>query len=266
MARLRLTILGCGSSGGVPRLGGRWGACDPANPKNRRRRCSLLVERFDGADAPTRVLVDAGPDMRAQLLDADVDVLDAVLFTHDHADHCHGMDDLRQIVFNRRAVLPCWMNDATAETLERRFSYVFTAPEGSLYPPILALNRIDGPVTVDGPGGPIVAQPFSVPHGRIDALGFRFGPAAYLPDVSAMSEEAWAAVQGLDCWIVDALRYEPHMTHSHLSQTLEWIERAAPRRAVITNMHIDLDYDRVAAETPDHVIPAHDGLSLTFEI
>jgi phosphoribosyl 1,2-cyclic phosphate phosphodiesterase len=158
------------------------------------------------------------------------------------------------------------MNDATAETLERRFSYVFTAPEGSLYPPILALNRIDGPVTVDGPGGPIVAQPFSVPHGRIDALGFRFGPAAYLPDVSAMSEEAWAAVQGLDCWIVDALRYEPHMTHSHLSQTLEWIERAAPRRAVITNMHIDLDYDRVAAETPDHVIPAHDGLSLTFEI
>lgn len=266
MATLKVTILGCGSSGGVPRLGGRWGACDPGNPRNRRRRCSILVERFDGGDRPTRVLVDAGPDMRAQLLDAEVDLLDGVLFTHDHADHCHGMDDLRQIVFNRRSVLPCWMDDATAAVLTQRFAYVFEAPAGSLYPPILDRRRIDGPVTVDGPGGPVEALAFSVDHGRTQALGFRFGPVAYLPDVSAMTEAAWTAVRGLDCWIVDALRYEPHVSHSHLAQTLDWIETAAPRRAVITNMHIDLDHDRVARETPDHVTPAHDGMTLTFEV
>ncbi|SDZ73605.1 MBL fold metallo-hydrolase [Rubrimonas cliftonensis] len=270
MAELRVTILGCGSSGGVPRLGGRWGACDPTNPKNRRRRCSILVERFAEAAAegaePTRVLVDAGPDMRAQLLDAGVGRLDGVLFTHDHADHCHGLDDLRQIVFNRRAILPCWAPPASAEILLTRFGYVFESPPGSLYPPILAMNLIEGPICVDGPGGALEVLPFATPHGAIEALGFRFGPVAYLPDASAMSEAAWAAVQGLDCWIVDALRYEPHSSHSHLAQTLDWIERAAPRRAVITNMHIDLDHDRVAAETPAHVAPAHDGMTLAFAL
>jgi len=265
MAELRVTILGCGSSGGVPRLGGRWGACDPTNPKNRRRRCAILVERVT-AQGATRVLVDAGPDMREQLLSAEVGDLDAVLFTHEHADHVHGIDDLRQIVFNRRARLPVWAPPAAAEVLRARFAYVFEAPPGSLYPPILDLGVIDGPVTIDGAGGPLTALPFATPHGSIEALGFRFGPVAYLPDVSAMSEAAWAAVQGLECWIVDALRYEPHMTHSHLVQTLDWIARAKPARAVITNMHIDLDHDRVAAETPGHVDPAHDGMTLTFRV
>ena len=266
MAELRVTILGCGSSGGVPRLGGRWGACDPDNPKNRRRRCSILVERIEG-DAATRVLVDAGPDMRAQLLDADVAVLDGVLFTHAHADHVHGADDLRQIVFNRRERLPVWADAPTAESLLDRFAYLFAQPENSLYPPILDFRPLDGPVTVEGRGGPVEALPFRVPHGPYtEALGFRFGPVAYLPDVSAMTDEAWEAVRGLDCWIVDALRYEPHLTHSHLSQTLDWIERAAPARAVITNMHIDLDHDRVAAETPAHVMPAHDGMTLRFPL
>ena len=266
MAELRVTILGCGSSGGVPRLGGRWGACDPGNPLNRRRRCALLVERIEGGHA-TQVLIDAGPDMRAQLLDAEVETLDGVLFTHDHADHVHGIDDLRQIVFNRRARLPVWASPATAETLRRRFGYVFDQPEDSLYPPILDLRLIDGPLTVHGPGGPIEARPFAVPHGPgMEALGFRIGPVAYLPDVSAMSPEAWEAVRGLDCWIVDALRYEPHLTHSHLSQTLDWIDRAAPRRAIITNMHIDLDHARVEAETPPHVSPAHDGMRLSFAL
>ena len=265
MARLRVTILGCGSSGGVPRLGGRWGACDPTEPRNRRRRCSILVELGDG-DAVTRVLVDAGPDMREQLLGAGVGVLDAVLFTHEHADHVHGIDDLRQVVFNRRGRLPVWAPPATAEALRARFAYVFVQPPGSLYPPILDMNLIEGPFAVEGPGGALPVTPFATPHGRIDALGFRFGPVAYLPDVSAMSPAAWAAVQGLDCWIVDALRYEPHETHSHLSQTLDWIAQAAPRRAVITNMHIDLDYARVMAETPEHVFPAHDGLTLDFEL
>jgi phosphoribosyl 1,2-cyclic phosphate phosphodiesterase len=266
MAELRVTILGCGSSGGVPRIGGRWGACDPTNPKNRRRRCSILVERLDG-DGATRVLVDAGPDMRAQLLDAGVATLDAVLFTHEHADHVHGIDDLRQVVFNRRSRLPVWAPDFAAAALRARFDYVFEQPPGSLYPPILDLHEIEGPVTVTGAGGPVTAAPFRVPHGPdAVALGFRFGPVAYLPDVSDMSEEAWAAVEGLDCWIVDALRYEPHLTHAHLDKTLAWIARAAPRRAVITNMHIDLDHDRVADETPDHVAPAHDGMVLSFAV
>jgi phosphoribosyl 1,2-cyclic phosphate phosphodiesterase len=263
MAELRVTILGCGSSGGVPRIGGRWGACDPSNPKNRRSRCSILVERIEGADR-TQVLVDAGPDMRAQLLDAGVDTLDGVLFTHEHADHVHGIDDLRQVVFNRRARLPVWAAPRAAAALADRFAYVFQSPPGSLYPPILDLHVIDGPIAVRGEGGVVSAIPFATPHGDIEALGFRFGPVAYLPDVSAMSEAAWEALHGVECWIVDALRYEPHMTHSHLAQTLEWIERLAPARAVITNMHIDLDHDRVAAETPDNVSPAHDGMVLRF--
>lgn len=265
-ARLRVTILGCGSSGGVPRLGGRWGACDPSNPKNRRRRCALLVERFGDGPEPTRVLVDAGPDMREQLLDAGVATLDAVLFTHEHADHIHGIDDLRQVVFNRRARLPVWAPPGTARALRVRFAYVFAAPEGSLYPPILDLHEIDGDVVIDGAGGPLVARPFAVPHGSIDALGFRFGPLAYLPDVAAMSDAAWEAVTGAACWIVDALRYEPHYTHSHLSQTLAWIERARVGRGVITNMHIDLDYATVEAETPPHVTPAFDGMVLEFDV
>lgn len=265
MAELRVTVLGCGSSGGVPRLGGRWGACDPANPKNRRRRCSILVERIE-AGGVTQVLVDAGPDLREQLLEAQVSRLDGVLFTHEHADHVHGIDDLRQIVFNRRARLPVWACAATARTLAARFSYVFEQEPGSLYEPILDMRLIEGPVTVEGAGGPITARPFRVPHGPgYSALGFRIGPVAYLPDVSEMSEEAWEVVTGAECWIVDALRYEPHYTHSHLAQTLEWIERARVARAVITNMHIDLDHDRVAAETPGNVTPAHDGMVLRFE-
>lgn len=265
MAELRFRILGCGSSGGVPRLGGHWGDCDPKNPRNRRTRCSLLVERRTRGGV-TRVLIDTSPDMRQQLLDAGVGALDAVVFTHGHADHTHGIDDLRQIVFNTKARLPVWADADTSEGLLSRFGYAFVQPAGSPYPPILDLNTISGPVTVDGPGGKIVLRPFVVNHGTIDALGFRVGDVAYLPDVAAMNDAAWAMVQGLDCWIVDALRRTPHPTHSHLDQTLEWIARAAPRRAVLTNMHIDLDHDEVAAETPEHITPAHDGLTLTYEV
>lgn len=267
--RLRITILGCGSSGGVPRIGGHWGACDPDNPKNRRRRCSILVERFAGADKTdgvTRVLIDASPDLREQLLSARIAKLDAVLFTHEHADHVHGLDDLRVVVFNRRERLPVWATADTAEILMARFGYAFVQPKGSLYPPILEMNLIEGPVSVDGAGGVIDAAPFTVEHGRIEALGFNFGPVAYSPDISGMTEEAWTAVSGLDCWIVDALRYDPHPSHANLEQSLAWIKQAAPKNAVVTNMHIDLDHDRVAAETPDNVTPAHDGMVLEFPL
>lgn len=263
--RLRVTILGCGSSGGVPRLGGQWGDCDPDEPRNRRTRCSILIERA-GPDNVTRVLVDTSPDMRAQLLDAGVGTLDAVAFTHSHADHTHGIDDLRMVVFNRGARLPVWADADTSEALTARFAYAFVQPIGSSYKPILDLNGIDGPFTVDGAGGPIRLEPVRVRHGGIDALGFRFHGIAYLPDVSEIPAEAWPVFEGLDCWILDALRRKPHPTHAHLARSLEWIARAAPARAVLTNMHNDLDYRTVADETPESVVPAHDGMVLDFRL
>lgn len=265
MAEMRVTILGCGSSGGVPRLGGHWGACDPNNPKNARRRCSALIERITDAGT-TSVLIDTSPDMRSQLLDAGIGRLDAVLYTHAHADHVHGLDDLRMLVINMRARLPVWADAPTRAALMERFGYAFVQPEGSMYPPILEMNDIRGDVTIEGAGGPLTFAPFTVPHGGMDALGFRVNDVAYLPDVASIPDTVWPQLDGLACWIVDALRRDPHPTHSHLSQTLEWITRAAPATAVLTNMHNDLDYDAVAAETPSHIQPAYDGLTLSYPL
>lgn len=265
MAELKVTILGCGSSGGVPRLGGHWGNCDPENPKNHRRRCSALVERIEGGKV-TRVLIDTTPDLRSQLLDADIGLLDGVVYTHMHADHIHGIDDLRMVVFNRKQRLSVWADPVTAAELEQRFAYVFTQPKGSNYPPILELNHLNGPVEVAGEGGVLRFEPFPVEHGSITAYGYRIGPVAYLPDVSEMTPEAWSAVEGLECWILDALQYKPHPTHVHLDKSLSWLERAGPRKGVLTNMHIPLDYETVLAETPDNVTPAYDGMILDFVI
>jgi phosphoribosyl 1,2-cyclic phosphate phosphodiesterase len=264
MAALRFTILGCGSSGGVPRLGGDWGSCDPANPKNRRRRCSMLVERTT-TDGTTRVLIDTSPDMRDQLLDAGVGTLDGVIYTHSHADHVHGIDDLRQIVFNIRRRLPVWADGPTQDALLSRFGYAFIQPQGSAYPAILDLHMIDGPVTVPGAGGDITLTPFRAEHGAMDALGFRIGPLAYLPDVIEIPPESWPLLEGLDCWVLDALRRKPHPTHAHLALSLEWIARAKPARAVLTNMHIDLDHAALLAELPPHILPAHDGLTIDYD-
>ena len=264
MATLRYTILGCGSSGGVPRLGGIWGACDPENPKNNRRRCSMLVERIDEGKT-TRVLIDTSPDMREQLLDAEIGHLDGVIFTHEHADHMHGIDDLRMIVFNRRSRLPVWADTRTTDSLLARFGYAFIQPPGSSYPAILELNAITDVTEITGAGGTIRFEPFEVKHGRIDALGFRIGALAYLPDVEEIYDSAWEKLENLKVWVVDALRYKPHSSHTHLARTLEWIERATPERAVITNMHIDLDYDTLNAETADHITPAHDGMVIEID-
>lgn len=265
MAQMRYTILGCGSSGGVPRLGGHWGDCDPTNPKNRRRRCSLLVEKING-DAVTRVLIDTTPDMHHQLLDAGVGTLDGVVYTHSHADHVHGIDDLRQIVFNMHQRLKVWADSTTQDQLFSRFAYAFVQAEGSLYPPILDPHTIDGAFEVPGAAGPIRFEPFTVDHGSMDALGFRIGGLAYVPDVVAIPEAAWAALADLDIWIIDALRRAPHPTHAHLALTLEWIARAQPRQAVITNMHIDMDYATLVDELPKGTVPAFDGMVLTLDI
>jgi phosphoribosyl 1,2-cyclic phosphate phosphodiesterase len=255
----RFTILGCGSSGGVPRLGGDWGECDAGNPKNRRRRCSLLVERA-GPNGTTRVLIDTSPDMREQLLDAQVGTLDAVVYTHSHADHMHGIDDLRQIVFNLRHKLPVWADGPTTEALIDRFAYAFVQPAGSDYPPILDLFAIRGPITINGAGGDIALTPFEVDHGNIRALGFRVADLAYLPDVSTIPETVWPQLANLQVWIIDALRRKPHPSHAHLARTLEWIAQVKPAQAVLTNMHVDLDYATLCAELPAGVTPAYDGM------
>ena len=264
---LRIRILGSGSSGGVPRVGGHWGACDPAEPRNRRRRCSMLVRRFSGAES-TDVLVDTSPDLREQMLDAGLGRLDGVLYTHEHADQVSGIDDLRVIAINMMARIPVYMDAHTEDVLTRRFDYCFRAPKGSLYPPILDAHRLEvlTPAQIDGAGGPIEALPFDQDHGAIRSLGFRFGPVAYSPDVVDIPEESFAALEGVECWIVDALRYKPHLTHAHVEKTLGWIDRVRPKRAYLTNLHVDLDYRTLKAELPDGVEPAYDGLELEFEI
>lgn len=260
---LRITVLGCGSSGGVPRIGHQWGQCDPDNPRNRRLRCSALVERRGGEGA-TAVLVDTSPDMRAQLLDAGISWLDGVLFTHDHADHTHGIDDLRVIAFNGRRHVDVYASPDTEAILRQRFGYCFETQEGSPYPPVLDSRRIEPgrPVMVNGQGGRIVALPFEQAHGHTSTLGFRFGNVAYSVDVSGIPDASLAALEGLDVWIVDALRRTPHPSHFALSDALEWIERVKPKRAYLTNMHVDMDYDTLRRELPEGVEPAYDGLTV----
>lgn len=271
--RLDVTILGCGSSGGVPRLGGQdcagdWGACDRENPKNRRSRCSILVQRH-GAGGVTRVLVDTSPDMREQLLRARVAELDGVLITHDHADQLHGLDDLRQVVHHRRKRVDIYSDAGTAEGILSRFSYCFITPEGSEYPPIANIHTIAEPFepfALEGAGGPVPILAFAQRHGSVRSLGFRFGPIAYSPDVSALDEAAFAALQGVDCWIVDALRRTPHPSHAHVGLALEWIARVKPRHAVLTNLHFDLDYETLKGELPHNVEPSYDGLTIRADL
>jgi phosphoribosyl 1,2-cyclic phosphate phosphodiesterase len=266
---MKFTILGCGSSMGVPRPALGWGACDPKNPKNRRRRTSLLVERQgtkDGAGGVTRVLIDTSPDLREQLIDADVSWLDGVLMTHDHADHCHGIDDLRALFVAKRRRVDLYANEQTAKTLRERFGYVFESPPGSEYPPTARAHRIapGETVTIDGEGGPITALPILQQHGDIPSLGFRFGGFAYSCDLNDMPPESVEALAGIDTWVVDALRYNPHPSHFSLADALSWIGRIKPRHAILTNLHSDLDYEVLRAELPPNVVPAYDGISVTL--
>jgi phosphoribosyl 1,2-cyclic phosphate phosphodiesterase len=265
MAELRFTILGCGSSGGVPRLGGNWGACDPANPRNKRRRCSLLIQRFEN-DGVTSVLVDTSPDMREQLLDAEIGALDGVVFTHEHADHLHGLDDLRMIVLAMKRRLPVYAGPRTKRMVLERFNYVFKTPKGSPYPPILDMHDLGPELVIDGAGGPIKMTTFDVEHGNIDVRAIRVNDVLYTPDISALMGEPDSALADIDCWILDSLRYKEHPSHVNVAQALGWIETYAPKRAILTNMHIDLDYDILQGETPENVTPAYDGLQISYKV
>ena len=256
---LEVVILGCGSSGGVPRGDGDWGACDPAEPRNRRSRCAMLARRT-GEGGQTNVLIDTSPDLRTQALAAGLTSVDAVLYTHDHADQTHGIDDLRVFAMRARRRIPAWMDRATREALHARFRYIFESVEG--YPAILEARDVPphGEVwSVDGPGGVIPVVTFDQAHGPIRSVGYRLGPVAYSSDVSELDEAALEAVRGCSLWIVDALRFTPHPTHAHLDRTLDWIAASGVPRAVLTNLHLDMDYRQLAAIVPDHVEVAFDG-------
>ena len=261
----KFTILGCGSSGGVPRVGFGWGNCDPYNKKNRRLRCSLLVEKTTGTKKTT-VLIDTGPDVREQLLQANVTDLDAVIYTHSHADHVHGIDDLRTLAYKKREKIPVWADKVTQKRLLKGFSYIFNTPKKSKYPPICELNLINSAdVIIQGSGGEIHFRPLLVNHGDINALGFKMGKLAYIPDVLEIPSKSWKELEKLDTIIIDALRRDPHPSHTHLEKTLFWLKKLEPRRAILTNLHNDLDYSELEKELPKNIEPAFDGLEINIK-
>ena len=268
MSELEAVILGCGSSMGVPRVDGQWGACDPAEPRNRRTRCSLLVRRRDPAGGPeTTILVDTSPDLRAQVIAAGVRRVDAVLYTHDHADQTHGIDDLRAFTIASRRRVPCFMDAYTRAKLTGRFGYIFEGEGG--YPPICEardLPPLGEAWSIGGPSGAVPVVGFDQDHGAVRSVGFRFGGLAYSSDVADLPEASFAALAGIDVWIVDALRWTPHPTHAHVDKALEWIARVRPRRAVLTNLHIDLDYAELKRRLPSGVEPAYDGLAISIPL
>jgi len=255
---VKVTILGSGAAGGVPMISSGWGRCDPANPKNRRRRPSALVQ----VDGKT-ILIDTSPDLREQLLSAEISHLDAVLFTHAHADHLHGIDDLREVNRAMRASIPVYAAAATLAEIDARFDYVFTPlniETSTIYKPWLIPNAVEGRFEAAGIG----AISFDQDHGYSRTTGFRIGNMAYSTDVLHLPEESMAQLDGLDLWIVGCLIDTPHNTHAHIGKALEWRERLKPKHMVITHMSPRLDYDTLRRELPEGVEPGYDGLVLTL--
>ncbi|MBC6403145.1 MAG: MBL fold metallo-hydrolase [Hyphomonadaceae bacterium] len=272
---LHITILGCGSSGGVPRVGGEWGVCDPNESKNRRTRSSILVEKRQGGegekptpDQTTAVLIDTSPDLREQLIAAGTQRLDAIFFTHDHADQTHGIDDVRAIAYRMRKRIPTYMDSYTKTHVFERFKYCFEMPDGRVHPPILDLISVfkdNDTITVDGPGGRIKVNVLAVSHGPTPSNGFLFDDrAVYSPDVWDIPDAVFERIHGADLWILDALRYNEHPTHAHTDRTLQWLARAAIRQGVLTNLHIDMDYQTLSDELPGQHKVAYDGFSLSL--
>jgi phosphoribosyl 1,2-cyclic phosphate phosphodiesterase len=251
---MKITILGSGISGGVPRVGvagGHWGVCDPTNPKNRRRRVSVLVE-----EQGVRLLIDTSPDLREQLIDANVTHLDGVLITHDHADHTHGIDDLRALSQVMKRKIPLYADARTLDILRQRFDYIFESRGG--YPAICVPHVIEGDFTI----GDVLVRPFVQEHGAITSLGFRINDFAYSTDINGIPAESEAYLSGLQVWVVDALRRDPHPSHPHLALTLSWIEKYKPAHAVLTHMDWSMDYETLLAELPSDVVPGYDGMAI----
>jgi len=247
---MRIIILGSGSSTGVPRIDGDWGACDPQNPKNRRSRCSILVEQDD-----TRILVDTSPDLRRQFLDNNLNWVSAVVWTHDHADQTHGIDDLRILAYTAKHRVPGYGDADTMARLDKKFGYCFKTMGG--YPAIIEPHVIEGAFKL----GPCDILPIAQDHGSMVSYGFRFGQDfAYSNDLVRLDDAAFAALEGVKLWVVDAMRYKPHPTHAHLDLTLEWIARVKPERAILTNLHMDMDYEELRRQLPPGIEPAYDGM------
>jgi len=259
---MKVTILGCGGSGGVPLLGNHWGACDPMNPKNRRRRVSVLVQQGD-----INIILDTSPDFRAQMLDAGVRHLNAILYTHDHADHTQGIDDVRFLKskhHNKDGLIPAYGAEGTLRTLTRRFDYVFTqsmSGSGQLYKPFLKAVPMAGPCEIGG----LLVTPYDQDHGFGEATtGFRIGGMAYSTDCVGLPKASVEKLRGLDLFIVDCLRFEPHQTHAHFDMALSWVERLKPKRTILTHMNHTVDYEAVKARCPAGIEPGYDGLSIAI--
>ena len=259
------TVLGCSSSPGVPRPTGDWGACDPQNPKNRRRRASLLIEQYAQNGGKTTVVVDTGPDFREQMISAQVTNIDGVVYTHSHADHIHGIDDLRTFALDGRKKIDIYLDAPTLQHLKTCFGYVIASPKNSAYPPIVQTNLIsdlDEKLCISGEGGTIEIDLIDQIHGSIRSLGLRIGNFAYCSDVNEFPSESVAKLQGLDTLIIDATLMKPHISHFSLDQAIEWVGKLGAKQAITTHMHTPLDYDAVMTYTPENMQPAYDGMQI----
>ncbi len=264
-----IIVLGCGSSGGVPRIGNVWGACDPKNPKNRRSRCSILIKaKSKTSEKTTNILIDSGCDVREQLLRANIDRLNAVFYTHEHADHTHGIDDLRVLALSQREQIQTYMSQSCADIITKNFSYCFNQPKDSNYHPFLKANIIKAgeEIIIDGAGGAITILPFLQHHANIDSLGFRIGDFAYSCDLSSLAKSSYRLLDGVKIWLLDALRYSAHPCHLNVEQAVNLVNELNIPKAYLTNLHIDLDYDKLSSELPNHIRPAYDGLEINMEL
>lgn len=256
---MKITVLGCGHSLGVPVIGCDCAVCLSDNPKNKRLRVSVLLE-INGIN----IVIDTSPDFRQQMLRANIRKIDAVLYTHDHADHIHGLDDLRQFNVLQKDVIPVFSNSEIMASIQKRFSYAFLPKptENAMFRPSLTANILPDVPIHEFMAEDIKVTAFEQKHGKSSTLGYRIGDFAYSTDVNMLPESAFDALKGVKCWVVDCLRYTPSYSHSHLELTLEWIKRVKPERAILTHMAHEFDYDKLSSELPAGIFAGFDSMVL----